>query len=144
MHALVGQNVLSAVRAGAAFRRNPHDRKIRGAAANIGDQCVLFALDGLLIGQGRGNGLVLELDLGKSLRAGDFLEGVARRAVRRRIVVHEMDRAAEHGTGDAGARRAFGRGFEAGDDQPDDFLISVDAGLDPRGLVHQAAAEDRL
>ena len=104
----------------------------------------MFALDGLLIGQGRGYGLVLELDLGKSLRAGDFLEGVARRAVRRGIVVDEMDWASEHGPGDAGARRAFGRGFEPGDDQPYDFLVSVDAGFDPRGLVHQAAAEDRL
>jgi len=103
VHAVVGQDVVAPVGAAAALGADAHDREVRGAAADVGDEHQFLGRDVALVVQRGGDRLVLEGDLAE---AGGTRRGLQRRrslGVALGVVVDEEHRAAEH---DARQRRA--------------------------------------
>src|ERR1700692_2935903 len=75
-HAVVGENVRSAIGVAMTLRPETHDRKIRGPAADIGDQGDLFGRYLPLIVQGRCDRLELKCDLIKADLARNLAQGL--------------------------------------------------------------------
>ena len=69
------------------FRRHPHQRKVRGASAEVDDQPQLLDVYLPLVVERRRDRLELEGDVDKALRPNRPLELVLRRAVGRGVVV---------------------------------------------------------
>ena len=95
--------------AAVAIGSEPDDRKIRGAAADVGDQRQLLAGDAALVVQRGRDRLELERHLLEADRKRDLAQRLLRAGVAVRIAVDEMDRAAMH----YGLERAAGRGLRA-------------------------------
>ncbi len=141
MHAGIGEHVLAAVRPAPRLRRNAHDREVRRAAADIGDQRDLLALHRLLVVHGSRDRFELELDVVKTLLARRLLQLVLRRAVRRLVLVDEMHRASEHDMLHIGPMCGIEMRFEMAEHQPDNVGERHGARLDARFLVDQRGSE---
>ncbi len=135
--AVVGEDVGRAVGPAHALRPEAHDREVRGAAADVGDQSELLAPDLGLVVEARGDRLVLEGDLRKARLARDLAQRLLGTGVRRRVVVDEVDGAAVHEVGDLAPQRRLGAALHAADVGGDDRPESQSLTADQRGLLDQ-------
>ena len=101
---------------GGARRRQAHQRKVGRAAADVGDQHQLFALQRRFIGEGGGDRFELEGDIRESRAARDFFQGALGQLVGSGIFIHEKHRAAEHGLREIAAGSLFGALLERADE----------------------------
>ncbi len=97
MHAACGEDICLPVDAAGALGRQADHGEIRGAAADIGDDGELFVVDRLLIVEGGGDGLELELDMLEPLPADRRFELALGLAIGGIVVVDKADGAAGNG-----------------------------------------------
>ena len=136
-----GEDVVAPLRLAGAAGTEAHQRKVGGAAADVGDQDQFLAVDLGFVVEGGGDRLVLEGDLAETDVARDFRQRVLGQLVGHRIVVDEKYRAAE----DRALETASGLGFgaaldladELGQQQPERQRTPRHFGL----AVHQAGPE---
>jgi len=131
MHAVVGQDVGASVHALALLRADAHQREVGGAAADVGHQHDLLAVDGGLEIQRSGDRLELEADVGETHGARRLFQGGLGGAVARGVVVDEEHRSAQHHMGQRAAGIALGQRLEA-----------TQVGTDHVQIPHGAAAAD--
>ncbi len=95
-----------------ALRPKTHDREIRGAAADVGDQGHFLAADRPFIVQRRGDRLELEGDLVETDLAGDLAQGLLGLAIGVRRVIDEVHRPAMHHMAQFATGGLFGASFQ--------------------------------
>ena len=120
-----------------ALRPETHDRKIRSAAADIGDQCDFFGRYLALIVERRGDRLELEGDLIEADLARDLPQGLLRLAVGVRRVVDEVHRTAMHHVAQFATGGLFGAPFHRAEVIGDHVAKTGPLASEPGGLVDQ-------
>ncbi|OIQ72063.1 hypothetical protein GALL_463190 [mine drainage metagenome] len=138
---VVGQHILLPVRLARAFRRNPHDGKIRRPPTNIDDQHQLLRRNPRLVMQRGGDGFILKRHVVKALRAGDRLQYILRCAVAVGIAIDKMHRAAQHDLSDLALGFSLQPRFQMPEKAPDDVLERHRARAHPGLLMDEAGAE---
>ena len=145
MDAVVGEDVALALGTSSAGRPDPDDREVGSAAADVGHQHLLLAAHLLLVVEGGGDRLVLELDLAKARSLGGAAQRPLGLGVALGIVVDEEHRPAEHRAADRGAGCGLGAAPEVGEVGGDDVEVAHGpAAADVGALLDQRAAEDAL
>ena len=96
VHAVVGQDVVAALGAAAARRAHAHEREVGRAAADVGHQHELFAVDPAFVVERGGDRFVLEVHLGKAHGMCRALQRGLRARVALGVVVDEEHRPAQH------------------------------------------------
>jgi hypothetical protein len=142
--AAVGQDVVGALRCARSFGRYPHDGKIGGAAADIGDQGEFFAFRLLLEMQRRRNRFVLEGYIGEAGGTRCLLQVVLRPSVRRLVAVDEVHRPAEHHVGQFVLPDLFRHRFDVPEKDGEDRREGDAPPLDPGVFLEQAGTENAL
>ena len=127
-----------------ALRPDADDAEVRRAAADIGHQHDLLALDGLLVVIGGGDRLVFERHLAKAGAPRDILQHRLGPSIRLVVAVDEADRAAVHDGVDLLAEEAFGALLQLADEDAHDVPERDAPAAERRGLVDQRRGEDRL
>ena len=108
VHAVVAQDVVLAIQPRAAPGCHAHERKVRGAATDVGHQHELFALHAALVIQRGGDGFVLEVHLREADLARSLLQRRLGLAVALGLAVDEEHRPAQHELRDDVARARLG------------------------------------
>ena len=144
MHAGVGQDVRSPVGLRVALWRDAHDREVRGAAADVGDQRKLLALHAGFVVERGGDRLELKMHLLEAAGPRDRLQLLLREPVRLRVVVDEADRPAKHHAADGLAAVLLREREQVREKLADDVAKRVLAVADLRRLLQQAAAQNAL
>ena len=111
----------AAIGALAVLRADTDDGKVARAAADVGDEHQLFALDRLFVVVGRRDGLIHERDVAKAHPSGNGLEHLLRPRICRVVVVDEAHRPAVHDGRDLLAGEGFGLVFQMPHEDLDDF-----------------------
>ena len=145
VHAVVGQDVAAAVVPRALQRAHAHDAEVRGAAADVGHQHGLLAIDRLFVVERGGDRLVLELHVAESHVARHARHRVLRGGVARWLVVDEEHRPADHGALDRAADARLGPGLQVAQVAADDVEVAHRmAATDLGAALDQVGAEDAL
>ncbi len=143
-HAVIGENIGRAIGLAVMPGPEPHDRKIRRATADIGDQCDLLSRDLALIIQRRGDRLELEGDLIEADLACDLAQRLLRPAVGVIIIVDEMHRPAMHHIAQLATGGLFGAPFHRAQVIADHVAKPGPLAAEPGGLLDQRGAEHRF
>ena len=143
-HAVIGENVACAFGLAVTLRPKPHDRKVRRAAADIGDQCDFLRCDLPLVVQRCGDRLELEGDVVEPYPARNRPQRLLSLAIGIRRVVDEMHRTAMDHIAQFAARGLFGSAFDRAEVIGDHLVKSHPLAADAGSLVNQGGAEHRF
>ncbi len=142
---MVGQHVVAPIDAPGPLRTDPDNRKVGGAAADIGDQHDLLVDHRPLVCKRSRDRFILKLHLGKTDPSRRRFERGLRLRVAQRIVVDKADRPPQHHPIDGGTGASFGAALQmqqiAGD-HVEIFDTAAATGIG--GLVDQCRAENAL
>ena len=139
--AVIGEDVVAALRLAAPLGADAHDREVRGAAADIRDQRDLLAIHLPLIVERRRDRFILERDLAEADLAGDRAEHLLRLAIAGRVVIDEMHRSPMHDGVQLHVGERLCAALHDGDEMGDDRAEADTAAADLRRLVDQRIAE---
>src|SRR5205085_7117594 len=107
-----GEDVGLALEPVPARRPAAHEREVGRAAADVSDQHLLLPLYGLLVVEGGGDRLVLQLDFAKARTRGGAAERSLGARVALGVVVDEVHRPAEHRARDRRSNGGLGLAAE--------------------------------
>jgi len=96
MYPAGGQDIVAPFGFGRPLRRQTQQGKVRGAAADIGDQDQFFTINAGLVVESGGNRFKLKIDMAEADRTRDIGQGILRQLIGRRIVIDKIHRPAQH------------------------------------------------
>ena len=126
------------------LRPETHDRKIRRAAADIGDQRDFLRADLALVFERGRDRLELESDLIEADAAGDDAQRLLRLAIGAGVVVDEVHGTAMDDVAQLAAHRLFGAAFHRAEVVGDHIAKADPLPAQTGGLVDQRGAEHRF
>ncbi|MNL24133.1 hypothetical protein D3C87_1455560 [compost metagenome] len=144
MDTAVGQDVGLAVELPGAVRRQPHQRKVGGTAADVGHHHQFLARDARFVVERGSNRLVLERDVLEARRAGNLAQRVLGQLVGLGVFVDKEHRPAQHRLGERGAGGLFGAAFQFADEMGQQLAEGHGLAHDLGAVVHHRRAEQAL
>ena len=143
VHAVIGEDVVLPRQVAVAGGAHAHQREIRSAAADIGDQHQLFIGDGGFVIERRSDGFELKRNFGKARRMRrQFQRGNGLR-VARGVAIDEMHRPTDDDAIEFATVLRLGDALQVAQIADDDIdVLDRDAVADFRNLLHQIRAEN--
>jgi len=143
-HAVIRQNVAFAIGLPMAVRTETHDREIRRAAADVGDQRDLLAGNLAFVVQRRRDRLELERHVIEADLADDSAQRLFGLPVGLRRIVDEMHRTAVNDAAELAAGGLLGPALHRAEIERDHVAEAAAFAADQRGLLDQRGAEHGL
>ncbi len=141
VYAAIGEEIVAPVVLARTRWREANERKVGGAAADVGNENKFFARQAGFVVKGRRNGLELEAHVRKTDRVGDLGQRRFCRLVSLRVAVNKIDRAAHHDLRERVLAVLVGAAFQFADELREQVAKEKRATVDFGFAFDQAAAE---